>query len=421
MKNLTEQQANIWSEYQADISAQWNPGDFERIYKKWCFRPEDFQFIKEFSIDENFKEDFRKIKEENSYRTRIKNRYQEFKKNNLKSDYLDNLMAEIKKVEIINQKEESIMIKGATQSSFTAEELMAMTLPEPKWAIPNILPEGLNILAGKPKMGKSVFSLNISISIACGGKALSEIEVEKGAVLYLALEDTKRRLQSRLKAMMQDRSAPNNLYLETVWPKIGDGGIKALDKRIREIPGLRLVIIDTLKKIKPVQKSQNKSLYDIDYELVTAVKSLADKYSVSILIIHHLRKTESDDVMDDFSGTFGLTGAADGLLAFIRKTGQANAVLHIVGRDVDAAEYALKYHPDIWTWELLGDAQEVKTTALQQLVYDTIKKAEQPIKPKEIEQITKIKYRTISSILNQLINEGSIEKAFKYGSYKIKL
>lgn len=88
-------------------------------------------------------------------------------------------------------------LKAQTTGS-NAAELMTMALPEPKWAIPGILPEGLNILAGKPKMGKSVLSSNISIAIACGGKALSKIDVEKGAVLYFALEDTKRRLQNRL-------------------------------------------------------------------------------------------------------------------------------------------------------------------------------------------------------------------------------
>lgn len=322
----------------------------------------------------------------------------------------------------------AIMVEGAEPyvsknlqnetSGFNAAELMAMTLPEPKWAIPNILTEGSNILAGKPKMGKSVLSLNISIAIACGGKALSKIDVEKGAVLYLALEDTKRRLQSRLKAMLQDRPAPDNLYIEIVWPKIGDGGLAKLEKKIQEIPGLRLVIIDTLKKIKPVQKNQNKSLYDIDYELITSVKTLADKHNISILIIHHLRKSESDDIMDDFSGTFGLTGAADGLLAFKRKTGQSDAELHIVGRDVDAAEYALKYHPDIWTWELLGNAEEVKTTQSKQLIYDTIKESDDPLTPKEIEKISGVKYWTIIKNLKLLTEDGSLTKT-NYGKYRI--
>jgi hypothetical protein len=199
---------------------------------------------------------------------------------------------------------------GANPTGFNAAELMQMDLPEPKWAIPDILPEGLNILAGKPKMGKSVLSLNIALAIATGGKALGKINVEKGAALYLALEDTKRRLKTRLEPMLQGSPAPENLFIEISWPRIDNDGLDLLNKKIQQIPGLRLLIIDTLKKIRPVQTGRNtKNPYDIDYENVTAVKDLADKHSIAILVIHHLRKTESEDIMDDFSGTFGLTGA----------------------------------------------------------------------------------------------------------------
>jgi len=308
--------------------------------------------------------------------------------------------------------------KAKLETTFNAGELMTMQLPEPKWAVPDILPEGLNILAGKPKMGKSVLSLNIALAIAAGGKALGKIDVEKGAVLYLALEDTKRRLQSRIKAMLQDRPAPENLYFETVWPKIDKGGLVKLDKKIQGIPNLRLLIIDTLKKIKPIENGRNRNPYDIDYENISAVKTLADKFNLCILLIHHLRKTESDDVMDDFSGTFGLTGAADGLLALKRKTGQSDAELHLIGRDVDAAEYALKYHPDIWTWELLGDAQEVKKTKNLQATYNAIKQSEKTLSPKEIAEISGVKYWTIISNLKSLTSDGSIQKIGK-GEYRI--
>lgn len=308
--------------------------------------------------------------------------------------------------------------KAKPETGFNAGELMTMNLPKPKWAVPDILPEGLNILAGKPKMGKSVLSLNIALAIAAGGKALGKIDVEKGAVLYLALEDTKRRLQSRIKAMLQDRPAPENLYFETAWPKIDDGGLVKLDRKIQKISNLRLLIIDTLKKIKPIQNSHNKNPYDIDYENVSAIKALADKFNLCVLLIHHLRKTESEDIMDDFSGTFGLTGAADSLLALKRKTGQSDAELYLIGRDVDAAEYALKYHPDIWTWELLGDAQEVKRTRNLQATYNAIKQSEKALKPKEIAEISGVKYWTMTANLKSLIRDGSVQKT-TYGEYRI--
>lgn len=106
------------------------------------------------------------------------------------------------------------------------------------------------------------------------------------------------------------------------------------------------------------------------------------------------------------------------MLAFKRKTGQSDAELHIVGRDVDAAEYALKYHPDIWTWELLGDAQEVKSTHDRQLIYDTIKDSDEALAPKQIHQISGVKYWTVISGLKALTADGSVKKT-KYGKYRI--
>ena len=322
------------------------------------------------------------------------------------------------KIDKIISDDNAVQKPKKIKTGFDASELMRMELPEPKWAIPDILPEGLNILAGKPKMGKSVLSLNIALAIATGGKALGKIDVKKGSVLYLALEDTKRRLQTRLQAMLQGSPAPENLYIETEWPKFGDlnDGLDALDQRIKEISNLRLVIVDTLQKVRPPAR-KGLTAYAADYEIGCQIKKLADKNNVSVLANHHLRKLESEDVMDDISGTFGLTGSADGTLAFKRKTGQADAVLYIIGRDVDRAEYALKYHPDIWSWELIGDAAEIKSTENRQKIYNTIKNAGRAIDAKEIEALTGIKYRTIRAGLKAFCEEQSIMKAKEYGKY----
>jgi len=322
----------------------------------------------------------------------------------------------------------SVMIEGTGQhkprkrlpTRFTVIELMSMELPEPRWAVPGILPEGCTILAGKPKMGKSIMCLNLGISVATGGLAFGTIPVEKGGVLYLALEDRARRLKDRLTIMLQGGPLPENFHLDTEWPKIEDGEIPGLEKRIKEIPDLRLVIIDTLQIIRPAQTGRQKMQYSIDYDDVIAVKKLADKYDVSILIVLHLRKTQSEDIMDDISGTFGLTGAADGILALKRITGKADAELHITGRDIEAEQYALIFHPDLLSWELLGKAEEVKSTRIRQLIYDTIKQADIPITPKEIKQITGIQESTLYWNLNQLQKDGSIKKAIKPGAYKMK-
>ncbi|GAI64359.1 unnamed protein product, partial [marine sediment metagenome] len=256
------------------------------------------------------------------------------------------------------------------QTSYTAKELMSTEFPEPRWAVPEIIPEGCNILAGKPKMGKSMMCLNLAIAVTTGGKAFGEIDVDKGSVLYLALEDTGRRLKVRLTEMLQGSAAPDNLYIELACPKIENGKLPELDKKMEEIKDLRLVVIDTLQIIRPAHTGKYKTPYAIDSEDIRVIKDLADKHGIAIIIVHHLRKTESEDIMDDISGTFGLTGAADGVLAIKRITGRADAELNIVGRDIEAEKYALKFDPEFLSWQLLGKAEEIKSTATKQSVYD---------------------------------------------------
>lgn len=174
---------------------------------------------------------------------------------------------------MLNQFAEQVRAADGQQPlivGITASELMRKDFPEPRWAIQGILPEGLTILAGKPKKGKSIFALNISLSITRGGLALGKIPVERGAVIYLALEDTERRLQGRIKQMSFGEQAPDNLHLFTKWPRMDASGLEFLETKIAEIPNVRLVIIDTLQRFRP-PISGNQNLYAIDYETVIKV------------------------------------------------------------------------------------------------------------------------------------------------------
>ncbi|MDD2388505.1 MAG: AAA family ATPase [Desulfobacterales bacterium] len=334
----------------------------------------------------------------------------EFKKGKAKLSDFNDLATEEGVEEVKRQLEKSA--KGPdVPKGYNASELMDIVFPEIKWAIPDILPEGLNILGGKPKQGKSIFALNTGIAVSSGGKALGKIDVEMGSVIYLALEDTPRRLQQRLRQMLRHGGkASNKLHLFTEWPRADKGGLELLETEIKKHGDTRLVIIDTLAKFRPTDRGANKSLYDVDYQHVAEIKSLADRYTVTILLIHHLRKMEADDIMDTFSGSLGLTGAADGLLALARKTGQADAVLHINGRDVEAAEFALKFDPEFMSWQLLGDAGEVQDTQKQQALFDALKDAEEALTPKELSEITGLNYKYITKTLPKLLKLNAISK-----------
>jgi hypothetical protein len=274
----------------------------------------------------------------------------------------------------------------AVENVFSAEELMARVFPEPKWAIPGLLPEGVNILAGKPKLGKSWAALNIAVGVASGGMVLGAIPVEAGSVLYLALEDGQRRLQDRLRKTLSGGAVPQKLTLAVTWKRFGVGGKRVLKEWLTKHPDCRLVVIDTLKMIRPPEQ-RNASIYNTDYDAVSPLAEIARQFNVSILVVHHTRKQESDDPLDLVSGSLGLTGAADGVLVLKRGRGQADAVLHATGRDFEDKEIALRWDAQVTSWRMLGDAAEFQRSNERQDVIELFRLQRKSLAPKEVSDL----------------------------------
>ncbi|MFF2038996.1 AAA family ATPase [Kitasatospora sp. NPDC058170] len=229
---------------------------------------------------------------------------------------------------------------------------MAADFPEPRWAVPGFFAEGVSLLAGPPKVGKSWLSLGLGLDVAAGRPAFGSIEVEPGPVLYLALEDTPRRLKTRMGKLLAGRDAPKTLTLVTEFPPLPQGGADALDHWLTQNPGARLVVIDVFAKVRG-NSAPGTAAYDADYAAIGHIKQVADRHSVATILVHHVRKMASDDFLAEVSGTNGLAGAADATLVLKRSRGKADGVLHITGRDVDENEHALEFQPDTGSWLLL--------------------------------------------------------------------
>jgi|GEM_PF-4354222 len=244
--------------------------------------------------------------------------------------------------------------KPSAVSIINAADLASMTFPEPKWSVPGILPEGYVLLAGKPKVGKSWLVLALAVAVASGGRALGSVQVEAGDVLYLALEDHPRRLQERL-CKIGD-AWPERLHLVTVWSRLGAGGIEALEAWLTAHSQARLVIIDTLARVR-LPHSRNGDAYAEDYAVGETIKKLADQYSVCILVIHHRRKMDAEDPFDTVSGTNGLTGSADATLVLQRDRSTPTATLHVTGRDVEEQTLALAWDAGACGWSLTTHEQ----------------------------------------------------------------
>ncbi len=264
-------------------------------------------------------------------------------------------------------------IKAGTKDKdrFTAAELLRMEFPDPVWLLPDMLPEtGLYLLCGKPKSGKSWLALGVAMALAQGGRYLDR-DTPRRKVCYLALEDTPRRLKSRLKKLHMG-GLPDDLSgldIRTSAPRLGKG----LEQQIRQAAaeGCKVVILDTLQKIRP-PASKHGTQYGDDYAVLGAIKDIADECGICILVIHHLRKAESlDDPFDDISGTNGVAGSADGALILRRVHGKPEATLHVTGRDLPDGEFGIRFDDGLWSYA--GTAAEVRTTAEQSEIIDALK------------------------------------------------
>ena len=293
-------------------------------------------------------------------------------------------------------------------SAFTAEELMAKVFPEPRWIVPGVLPEGATILAGSPKTGKSWMVLAMGVAVASGGTALNGKPVEQGSVLYLALEDNPRRLKRRLEKVLAGGKPPAALVLANRWPRLGEGGVEAIEAWLVSHPDARLVIIDTLQKIRPKGSSRS-NVYEVDYEAVEPLLTLAARHNVAVLVVHHLRKNSADDPLDEVSGSHGLTGGVDGVLVLKRERGRADAFLYVTGRDIEEEkELALSWDSTTATWKIAGDAEEYRTSKERQEIVDSLRSQGKPAGPKEVSEALGKTYNATKQLMWKMSQDGDI-------------
>ncbi len=305
---------------------------------------------------------------------------------------------------------------GHAFGTFTAAELMSEELPDVRWAVPDILPEGVSLLAGKPKMGKSWMSYGLCLAVATGGVALGTKRVEKGEALYLALEDNKRRLQRRLDKLLAGDSVPKGLHMAIAWPKADEGGVERIDAFLQAHPDCRLVVIDTLARFKP-GSSGKRAQYDEDRDAVDPLIPLLAEHQVSVLLVHHLRESESDDPLDMIHGTAGLTGGVDGVLILKRRRGDADAYLHIDGREIERqTELALEFDPDAATWAIKGEAEDYRRGKLGRSILKALDNADEPIGPQDLADALGEKYDNVRQRLYQMSKAGEV-KTVARGKY----
>lgn len=254
----------------------------------------------------------------------------------------------------------------------TLDDLMRRELSPVRWAVEEIIGEGVTLLAAKPKKGKTVFMLQIAMCVANGTKAIGgHAQTQQGEVLYLALEENERRMQRRAEKILMGERAPKGVHLVYDWPQFTNGGVEALSQWMDEHSNTRLIVIDTLERVRPTRRG-NGNIYAEDYAAVKDIQRFAGQRQVAVVVIHHTGKSGREDPLDEVSGSTGLTGGVDNILVMRALNGLTE--LHRQGRDyTDNSAIALRGDPETLLWTYAGNADEVRRSDARKAILDLLK------------------------------------------------
>jgi hypothetical protein len=268
--------------------------------------------------------------------------------------------------------------KAWNDGLITARDLQSKKFKPVRIILSGLIPEGVTLLAGKPKVGKSWLALDVCLAVADENHfVLGDMQPVHGAVLYLALEDNQRRLKKRIDKIVQSGTWPGRLELHTEWKRMDQGGLEDIEawlkSAIEKGTEPRLIWIDTLAKIRPIA-GRSEQAYAADYRALDGVQKLAGQYGVGVVLNTHLRKAPSeDDPFDEVSGTLGLTAAADTTIVMKRQSGMVK--IYLRGRDIEEAELAAEFNRETCRWRIVGGAEEAFRSQERQAIIAALKEA----------------------------------------------
>ena len=320
------------------------------------------------------------------------------------------------------QEKEKVINTGGCVSpwgfeTYSASHIWDMPLKPLVWIVEGLLPEGLTILSGPPKIGKSFLCLNIGLGLAEGGVVLGQIKVEKADSIYFALEDNTRRIQDRLNLMRTERP-PDGLKIATLnsLKILDDGGLEQIEIYLDHHPQTKLIIIDTFIKVKPRTRNRGANQYDIDSQILTPLHNLALSKQIGILLIFHNTKAKADDFINSPSGSMANTGTADTAMVLSRGRVTNQGKLQITGRDVIERCLALEYHEDFGSWQVIGDYKMSNISPQRKEIIDLLKN-NGFMRGKPIADTLNKNFNNIKVLLGKMVKSGEIKRDMVRGYY----
>lgn len=300
--------------------------------------------------------------------------------------------------------------------------LRTKEIPDANWIVPGLLPEGLAILGGRPKKGKSFLALAVALAVAQGGMVLGKYRVQKSSVLYVSLEDNERRLRDRIQLLQgPEESFPDNLYYCLELPRLDQGGLLQIEEFLDGHPDVKFVIVDTLGRVMPQPKTAGSDQFQEVYDFMGKVQKWTLSRRISLMLIHHIKKATTGNIFDDFVGSSAYVAAPDALWALgASNRGKGYATFSTTGKDVGENEFCLSFERGIWSLE--GEGPEVNLPPLQRDIFDCLavsKKANGTgLAPAEIAEALDKAQSTIRTTLKRMQDAGIVSQE-TYGRYTI--
>lgn len=289
-----------------------------------------------------------------------------------------------------------------------ARALAAKTFPQMRHVVPGLLPEGVTILAARPKIGKTWLAQQIACAVAGEYAGTLGVTVAQGDAIMLNLEDGDRRAQGRMTKYFGEAPErwPERLTFARTWRRLDEGGVDDLREWCRTVEMPKLVSVDTLKKVRPPRK-RTQTDYDADYEASQGLKALCEEYlGLAVLVLTHDRKAGADDPFDTVNATLGLTGGVDAVMMLKRVP--HGMMLHVEGRDLEeTVEKLVEFDRETCRWRIGDDVTDDNHPDADVRIIAALARAGGPMSIAEIEGIVGGR---IEQRLRRMCRKGTITR-----------
>jgi biotin operon repressor len=197
------------------------------------------------------------------------------------------------------------------------------------------------------------------------------------------------------------------LTLWTTLPRLSiDGGglVDELRQWADSSKEPKLIVLDTLACVRPTRSHKDNS-YEADYAALSPLQRLAGELPLAIVVVHHLRKLESEDPLDAISGTTALTGAADSVLVLRRDA--RGVTLYGRGRDIDEIEEAMQFEPMTGHWTILGEVADVRKSEARWSIIDALR-TEGEMSVNNLAAATGMERNNVDQLLHKMKQSGEV-------------